>query len=304
MQRRPICKDGPEVPVIGFGAWPIGGGMGNVDDEAAIRTVQAAINAGQTLLDTAQAYRKSEELIGRALAGCDADIYIASKVSGWNDGYEKLEILTAIDNSLAALKVDALDLYQIHSYREPPSIEEQMETMLELQQQGKIIRIGVSNYGLEHLERAWQVGQFHTLQPRYSMFARGIEDEIVPWCREHGVGILAHSPLGKGLLTGKYKPGHVFPDDDERRGIQYFQGEIFEQLSAATEKLAAIAERKELTLPQLAIGWTLRLPEVTVCLAGAKNEEQIIANSGGQGWSFTDDELSEIDEILDEAPRV
>ncbi|MDP6115365.1 MAG: aldo/keto reductase, partial [Planctomycetota bacterium] len=88
------------------------------------------------------------------------------------------------------------------------------------------------------------------------------------------------------------------------RGIQYFQGEIFEQLSAATEKLAAIAERKELTLPQLAIGWTLRLPEVTVCLAGAKNEEQIIANSGGQGWSFTDDELSEIDEILDEAPRV
>jgi aryl-alcohol dehydrogenase-like predicted oxidoreductase len=278
--------------------------MGNVDDGAAIRTVQAAINAGQTLLDTAQAYRKSEELIGRALAGCNADIYIASKVSGWIDGYDRQKILTAIDNSLAALKVDALDLYQIHSYREPPSLEEQMETMLELQQQGKIIRIGVSNYGLEHLERAWQVGQFHTLQPRYNMFARGIEDEIVPWCREHGVGILAHSPLGKGLLTGKYKPGHVFPDGDERQGIQYFQGEIFEQLSAANERLAAIAERKELTLPQLAIGWTLRLPEVTVCLAGAKNEEQIIANSGGQGWSFTDDELSEIDEILDEAPRV
>jgi aryl-alcohol dehydrogenase-like predicted oxidoreductase len=310
MERRPICKDGPEVPVIGFGAWPIGGGMGNVDDETAIQTVQAAINAGQTLLDTAQAYRKSEELIGRALADVDfakigidrKDIYIASKVSGWGDGYDKKKILQAIDNSLAALKVESLDLYQIHSYREPPSIQEQMETMLELQQQGKIIRIGVSNYGLEHLERAWKVGEFHTLQPRYNMFARGIEAEIIPWCREHGVGILAHSPLGKGLLTGKYRPGHVFPEDDERRGSRNFQGELFEQLSAASEKLTAIAERKGLTLPQLAIGWTLRLPEVTVCLAGSKNEEQILANNGGQGWTFTDDEWSEIEEILDEAP--
>ena len=305
MQKRQICKDGPEVPVIGFGAWPIGGGMGNIDDDAAIQTVQAAINAGQTLLDTAQAYRKSEELIGRALAGCDnKDIYIASKVSGWCNGYDKQKILEAIDASLAALNVDALDLYQIHNYQEPPSIEEQMETMLELQQQGRIIRIGVSNYLLDSLERAWKVGQFHTLQPRYNMFARGIEDEIIPWCREHGVGILAHSPLAKGLLTGKYKPGHVFPDDDERNGLRYFQGEIFENLNVAVEKLNTIAARKELTLSQLAIGWTLRLPEVTVCLAGSKNEEQILANNGGQGWKFTEDELSEVELILEEAPKI
>lgn len=307
MERRNICKDGPEVPVIGFGAWPIGGGMGNIDDDAAIRTVQAAIRAGQTLLDTAQAYRKSEELIGRALAGCEnKDVYIASKVSGWGggDGYNKQKILEAIDASLASLNVEALDLYQIHSYREPPSIEEQMETMLELQQQGRIIRIGVSNYGLEHLERAWKVGQFHTLQPRYNMFARGIEGEIIPWCREHGVGILAHSPLAKGLLTGKYKPGHVFPDDDERKGIQFFQGKLFADLNVAVEQLKVIAGHKGLTLSQLAIGWTLRLPEVTVCLAGSKNEKQILANNGGQGWKFTDDELSEIEEILQEAPKI
>lgn len=301
MVTRILGKDGPEVSVIGFGAFPIGGGMGNIPEEDAVDALRAAVDSGQTFIDTAEAYSVSEERVGKALAEGDyrERAFIATKVSG---NYTREHINQAIENSLRMLQTDCVDLYQIHGPSEPPSIEEQMEMMLELQEQGKIRFIGNSNYSVEHLERAWKIGQFHSIQPRYNMFDREIEAEIVPWCREHGVGILPHSPLGKGLLAGKYQAGHQFPEDDERSKMERFQGEKFTQYCAAANKLKAIAERKGLMLPQLAVGWTLRLPEVTVCLVGAKSVDQVHLNNASQGWTLTDDELSEIESILEEAP--
>lgn len=153
--------------------------------------------------------------------------------------------------------------------------------------------------------QAWATGiRFHTLQVRYHMFSRKeIEAEIAPWCRAHGVGILAHSVLGKGLLTGKYKRGHVFSEDDERSGFFDFQGERFNQYCDAVEKLSAIATRKGHTMTELAVGWVLREPAVSVALVGAKSEAQVLANCK-HVESFTEEELAEIEAILEAAPHL
>ena len=301
MESRKLGKNGPLVSVIGFGAWPIGGGMGEVTDQQAIEAVRAAEDSGQTFLDTAESYYVSQERIGKALAKKDyrEKTFLATKVSG---NYTRKHIQQAMDNNLRALQTDHVDLYQIHAPDTPPPIEEQMEVMLELQQQGKTRFIGVSNYTVEHLEAARKAGPFQTNQPCYSMFDRTIEKEILPWCREHNVSTLAHSPLGKGLLSGRYYPGYEFPPDDERSTFAHFQGKAFFSTCSKAEKLKAIAERKGRTLPQLAIAWTLRIPEVTVCLIGAKSKNQVLQNNGGQSWTLTNEELDEIEGILADGP--
>merc|ERR1712232_747044 len=173
------------------------------------------------------------------------------------------------------------------------------------QKEGKIKYTGLNNAGVKDLEEAWATGiRFHTLQVRYHMFSRKeVEEEIAPWCREHGVGILAHSVLGKGLLTGKYKRGHVFPADDERSGFVDFQGERLNSYCDAVDALKKIAERKGHTMAELAVGWVLREPAVSVALVGAKSEEQVVANCRYVP-SFSADELAEIDAILAEAPHL
>jgi aryl-alcohol dehydrogenase-like predicted oxidoreductase len=298
MESRKLGTNGPHVSVIGFGAWPIGGAMGNVTEEQAIEAVRAAVDSGQTFLDTAESYYVSQERVGKALAKGDyrERTFLATKVSG---NYTREHIEQAIDNNLRALQTDHLDLFQIHHHDTPPPIEKQMEVMLKLQEQGKTRFVGVSNYTLEHLEAAWKAGPFQTNQPCYNMFDRTIEKEILPWCSEHGVSTLVHSPLGKGLLSGRYYPGYEFPKDDERSTFARFHGKIFASTCAKAEKLKAIAERKGLTLPQLAIGWTLRLPDIVVCLVGAKTKGQVLQNNGGQGWTLTKEELEEIEGILD-----
>jgi len=271
--------------------------MGNVTDDQAIEAVRTAVDSGQTFLDTAESYYVSQERVGKALAKGDyrERTFLATKVSG---NYTREHILQAMDNNLRALQTDHVDLFQIHAPDTPPPVEEQMEVMLELQQQGKTRFIGVSNYTVEHLEAAWKAGPFQTNQPCYNMFDRTIEKTILPWCREHGVSTLVHSPLGKGLLSGRYYPGYEFPKDDERSTFAHFHGKGFARTCAKAENLKALAERRGLTLPQLAIGWTLRLPEVVVCLVGAKTNDQVLQNNGGQGWTLTNEELEEIEGIL------
>src|SRR5205823_689897 len=140
-------------------------------------------------------------------------------------------------------------------------IEESMAAMEELRQAGKTRFIGVSNFSVEQMEEARKVAPFVSLQPRYNMLDREIEPEIAPYCERTGVGILVHSPLAKGLLTGRYRPGHVFPADDERSRFPRFQGDAFARICAATDRLQReIAAPRGLTLVQLAVGWTLRLP--------------------------------------------
>ncbi len=298
MEKRQLGKDGAHVSVIGFGAWPIGGAMGAVDEGAAISTVHAGLDHGITLIDTAQSYRGSEVIIGKALKdGRRNQVFLATKVSG---DYSPDAIRRAMENSLRALQTDHVDLYQIHGWNPQYPIDESMEMMERLRQEGKTRYIGVSNFNVEQMKLAAQTASFHSLQPRYNLLDREIEEDILFYCEAGDIGILPHSPLAKGLLTGKYTPGYQFPADDERSGMPRFQGEEFRRNLAKAEKLKTIAQRRDLTLVQLAIGWQLRLSRITCVLVGAKTPEQVAEHVGGQGWQLTESELQAIEAVLAE----
>jgi aryl-alcohol dehydrogenase-like predicted oxidoreductase len=301
MEYRQLGKGGPEASVLGLGAWPIGGGMGPVEEALAIDIIRSAIDSGITLLDTAQAYRTSENTVGKALKdGYRERCFLATKVSG---RYGRDDIIAAMENSLIQLSVDHVDLYQIHSWNPKYPIAESMEAMARLQEQGKTRYIGVSNFDAEQMEQARAIAPFHSNQPRYNLFDRQIEAADIPFCEQHGIGILPHSPLGKGLLTGRYRPGHQFPPEDERSGFPRFQGETFARYIAAADRLGAIAADKGLSLVQMSIAWLLRQRAVTCVLVGAKNPDQVQEHLGAVGVEFTAEELARIDEILQDAPR-
>ena len=301
MNHRQLGNDGADIPVIGLGAWPIGGGMGNMDDRDCIDTVRTAIDSGITLLDTAQAYRTSEATLGRALKdGYRERCFLATKVSRQ---YSRGDIESAIENSLRNLDVDYVDLYQIHSWNPQYPIEESMETMARMQEQGKTRFIGVSNFNAAQMQQAYDIAPFHSNQPRYNMFDRNIEAEDLDFCRQTGIGILAHSPLGKGLLTGKYAPGHVFSEDDERANSSRFQGDLFARYLAVADQLKSVAADKNITMVQLAIAWLLRREEVTCVLVGAKNSDQVKEHVGAADVAFSDDELVRIEKILQDMPN-
>ncbi|MBV7337403.1 aldo/keto reductase [Chloroflexi bacterium TSY] len=296
MEYRNLGHNGPQVPVLGFGAWPIGGGMGDVDEQNAIVTVRTAIDSGITLIDTAQAYLTSESVLGKALAdGYRERCFLATKVSG---KYSPQDIHIAIENSLRALNVDSVDLYQIHGWNPQYPIDESMATMARLQEEGKTRYIGVSNFNAVQMKLALGTSPFQSNQPRYSLLARGIEAEDIPFCKENGIGILAHSPLAKGILTGKYRADYTFPADDERRTKPEFQGERYLRALEAVVRLKTIADDKGITLVQLAIAWLLRTPAVSCVLVGGKNPDQVTEHAGAAGVTFTPDELAAIDEMV------
>ncbi len=293
---RTLGAGGPTVTVLGFGAWPIGGGLGRVDKGQAIGTVRAALDAGITVVDTAEAYRTSEALVGQALSGGYRDkCFLATKASR---DYSPAGIRAAMENSLRSLRVDHVDLYQIHGWNPAFPIEKSMEEMRKLTEEGKTRWVGVSNFLPEHMEKALAVCPIHSNQVRYSLFFRDIEKGTIDYCEKHGIGIIVHSPLAKGLLTGRYSPGHTFATDDERSGFPDFQGELFAQHLARAERLKTVARRKGITLIQLAIAWTLRLPAVSCTLVGAKSPAQVAEHAAAAGISFSPSELAEIEKAL------
>ena len=302
MQFRQLGAGGPNVSVLGLGAWPLGGGLGAVSEKDAIATIRAAIDSGVTLIDTAQAYRTSEGTLGKALAdGYRERAFIATKASF---DYSAAGIRSAMEDSLRALCVDSVDLYQIHNWNANYPVEASMETMAALQDEGKTRYIGVSNFNAAQMAQAWAVARFDSNQPRYNLFDRDIEAEDIPYCEQQGIGILAHSPLAKGLLTGSYRRDHRFADDDERSGFPRFQGELFAAYLATADKLTEVARGKDISLIQLAIAWALRLPAITCVLVGAKSPKQVADHLGAIGVTFTDEELARIDAILAEtAPK-
>lgn len=178
MEQRRLGKDGPLVSVIGFGAWPIGGGMGGVDHKTAVDTVRASIDLGITLIDTAQFYRTSESIIGEALKGGYRDrCFLATKVSF---DYSPAGVRAAMENSLRALDVEYVDLYQVHSWKPQYPIEATMEAMAQLQREGKTRYLGVSNFNAAQMQQAMQVAPFHSNQPVYNMIDRQIEADDLP----------------------------------------------------------------------------------------------------------------------------
>ena len=295
MQTRQLGTDGPEVSVICLGAWPLGGGMGVIPDDQAIATIHASIGAGANFIDTAEGYRTSEGVLGKALKGRREDVILATKLTGDHS----LEHMTsAIENSLRSLETDYVDLYQLHSPRPATPIEETMANLEKLRDEGKIRYIGVSNFSGEQHREADQYGTIHSSQPRYNMLFRHAEEQILPACLELGIGVIPHSPLAKAMLTGKYRPGHVFPADDERTGKREFEDDVFIPAMQVVEKLLEWAGDHGREGAQLAIAWTLAHPAVTSCIVGAKTPEQAIYNAAAGDWRLSESDMAELAHIL------
>jgi aryl-alcohol dehydrogenase-like predicted oxidoreductase len=302
MKHRQLGKDGPQVPVVGLGAWPFGEGMGPMDEKAVTATVRGAIDRGITLIDTAESYRSSQERLGHALKdGYRQRCFLATKVSY---DYSPEGITAAMEESLSKLQVDYVDLYQIHQWSAKYPIEASMETMARLQEEGKTRFIGVSNFDETQMAQAASIAPIHSLQTEYSMFQRRIEAEVVPHCQREGIGILPHSPLSKGLLSGRFRSDHVFPESDERTGRPRFQPGVFDRFLDVVERLKVVAADKDVSLVQLAIAWVMRLPEVTTVLVGAKSPQQAQEHLGSVDLELSPDDLKRIDEILQAAPDV
>ena len=206
-------------------------------------------------------------------------------------------------NSLKTLDVDCLYLYQIHGWNPEYPIEESMETMQFLQKQGETRFIGVSNFNANQMSGALQTAKFDSNQPRYNMFDREIELEDINSCEEFGIWILAHRPLAKGLLTGKYSLGFQFPADDERSNYHRFQGELFTQHLAIAEDLKQIAHQKGINPVQLSIAWALRLPTISCVLVGAKTPDQVRDHVVAATTVLSNDELQMVSKILTSTPE-
>lgn len=226
--------------------------------------------------------------------------FLATKVSR---DYSPEGVRSAMDDSLLALGVDHVDLYQIHGWQNDQfPIEATMETMARLQEAGKTRFIGVSNFNADQMELAYGFAPFHSSQPRYNMVDRKIEAEDLPYCEEKGIGNLAHSPLGKGLLTGKYSAGHVFPEGDERSARPRFHGELFKQYCDLTGRLSEVAADLGLSMVQLAIAWFLRQQAVSTVLVGAKTPEQATDYLPAAEANLDHSTLERIETILEDTP--
>ena len=293
MRTKQLGKHGPEVPVICLGAWPLGGGMGELPDQQVFDTVHAAIDCGVNFIDTAEGYRTSESVLGKALAGRRDQVVLATKLSG---DHSREHMNEAIENSLRALGTDYIDLYQLHSPKPEYPIEATMEGLLRLKEQGKIRYIGVSNFSAEQHAEALQYGHIDSSQPMYSMLVR-TQETVLGFCADNGIGAIVHSPLAKGLLTGKYAPDHIFPDGDERSWMAGFQGERFAAALRVADELKAWAESQGHSLYELAIAWVLANAAVTSCITGAKTPEQVRQNAAAADWVLTQDNLQELERI-------
>jgi len=313
-----LGNTGVRVSVIGLGTWVIGGWMwGGAEDRDSLATIRRAIDLGINLIDTAPIYGhgRSEELVGQAVAesGQRDKLILATKVGlEWNK--EKTEvwrnaspsrIAQEVDESLARLRTDVIDIYQVHWPDPGTPFEESMEAFLHMQRQGKIRFIGVSNFSQAQMERCLKVGPVQVLQPPYNLFERGIEQEgLLRFCRDHRIGALIYGPLCRGLLSGKYRGDETFGSGDIRAMDPKFQGDRLRAYAACVDRLRPIAQRHRKTVGQLAIRWCLDQPGVTVALCGARRPGQIEENAGGAGWRLSAADQEEIGRIVDEAIQV
>ena len=294
MNTRQMGRDGPEVPVICFGTWPVGGAYGGVEESQAVATLHAAMDAGLTFIDTAEGYLNAESIIGKAIKGRRRELFIATKVSG--DDHSTEHMNSALEQSLRNMGTEYVDLYQLHRATERP-IEDTMADLLRLQDGGKIRYIGISNFSSVQIRDAAKAGPVKSGQPRYSMLYREVEKDLLPAYQANGIGVMAHSVLAKGLLGGRYKPGDRFPADDERAGSPHFHGAQFQRIHSVTERLKAWAVDQGRDLVQLAIAWPLAHPSVYTSIVGGRRPEDAIHCAKAGDWTLTTQELNEIDEI-------
>ncbi len=315
MRTRRLGNTDLELTVVGLGTWAIGGpwqfGWGPQDENEAIAAILKAIDLGINWIDTAAIYGcgHSEELVGRALKQTKIKPIIATKCSLlWNEKKEKIGCLKAesirkeCEESLKRLGVEVIDLYQMHWPDPEKDIEEGWGEMARLQKQGKVRYIGVCNYNTAQLDRIRKIAPVTSLQPPYSMIRRGVEAELLPYCAKNNIGVVAYSPMQRGLLTGKFSKKYLAtlaPDDHRLKSGDYQEPE-FSATLALVDKLRPIAERNKRTLAQLAIAWVLRRPEVTAAIVGARKPSQIAETASAADWILTKNDIAEIEKLLAE----
>ena len=295
---------------VGLGTWAIGGWMwGGTDEQESIRTIHAALDLGISLIDTAPIYGfgRAEEIVGKALAqgGKRERAVIATKVGlNWTNGRpfrdsRPQRIVEEAEASLRRLRTDAIDVYQVHWPDPQVAIEDTAETLARLHRAGKIKAIGVSNYSPAEMEMFRSAAPLHTAQPPYNMFERAIEADVLPYCRDNGIAVLAYGSLCRGLLSGRMSASTAFDGDDLRRHDPKFQAPRFAQYLQAVEKLDRLArERFGRGVIHLALRWVLDQPGVGVALWGARRPEQLLAVREVIGWHIDQATMREIDQIL------
>jgi myo-inositol catabolism protein IolS len=302
MKLRTLGTSEVKISPIIMGTWQAGKDMWvGINDSETIKALRAAVEAGITTIDTAENYGHghSERVIGEALADVRDQVVYATKVFPNHLKYD--QVMEACHNSLKNLRTDYLDLYQIHwpagSWgTEYVPIEETMEALNNLKEQGKIRAIGVSNFSRVQLEEATDYGRIDSLQPPYSLFWRQIEEDVLPYCLANDITILAYSSMAQGLLTGKFGPDHTFPKGDHRSKNKLFKPKNYERVQLALERLGPIAARNGISRGQLALAWLIAQPG-TCAIAGARNAEQVRQNAKAGEISLTPTDLEEIDLI-------
>jgi aryl-alcohol dehydrogenase-like predicted oxidoreductase len=327
MEYRELGESGIRVTPVIFGAWAIGEWMwGPQDHDDAIAAIRTALDAGVNAIDTAAVYGfgRSEELIAEAIEGRKReDVILLTKFGlRWDHGrkgtirfFETKDmdgnvisiykyahpdsVIEECERSLRRLNTDYIDVFQIHWPDDTTPVEETFGAVETLIQQGKVRAAGVSNFTPELMTRAHTACPLATSQPPYSMVLRDAEKDVIPWCRDNNVGVIVYSPLQRGLLTGKIKPGHVFAEGDHRAGNAFFQPANVEKVNAFLQKIRPVAEAHNATLAQLVIAWTIRRPGVTAALVGARNTKQAAENAAALNVSLRDEEIAHIDQQLE-----
>ncbi len=313
METRQFGRTDLQITPIGFGAWAIGGGewaggWGPQDDEESIAAINSALDLGMNWIDTAPAYGlgRSEEVVARAIKGRSEKPLVFTKCAiRWNPDrslYNSLKTASVreeCENSLRRLQTDVIDLYQMHWPDPEEEIEEGWVAMAELKKEGKVRYIGVSNFSVEQMELVGKIAPIDTYQPPYSLVRPEVEAEQLPYCQEHNIGVIVYSPMQSGLLTGKMTKERIdgLPDDDWRKGSEYFQEPQLSRNLELTELLRSIGERHGRSPGEVAIAWALRHPAVTGAIVGARRPDQVEGIIGAGTFRLSEDELAEIEQF-------
>jgi aryl-alcohol dehydrogenase-like predicted oxidoreductase len=307
-----------QITPIGLGTWAIGGGgwsfgWGQQDDAESIAAIHRALDLGINWIDTAAVYGlgHSEEIVGQAIREHSTRPCIFTKCSRvWNERGELSSNLKAqsirreVENSLHRLRIDVIDLYQLHWPLPDEDIEEGWSTMAALKQEGKVRFIGVSNFNVSQMERARKIAPIDSLQPPYSLIKPDVERDILPYCQQHDIGVIVYSPMQSGLLTGKMTRERIasMPDNDWRKGNPEFQEPRLSRNLDLVGVLSEIGYSHAMSPGEVAIAWTLRNPAVTGAIVGGRHPQQVEENVNAAEFRLSDSELEQIDTFLREHP--